>query len=404
MKRFCLSILFLLSIAKYSYGQVNLIFNSSFESYIGCPTNGGQIDSCLGWGILQMGGGGTPEYFNSCCTLPNICCGVPNNSYNHSFQYAHSGNAYVGEYSYYKTSLPNRREYIQSKLNNKLILNHIYCVKFYVSLSDNSTAYNTSFGAYFDDGSVSTIPMGIANLVPQVNNTIQPLNDTIKWMKIEGSFHANGNEEYITIGNFLSDSISNVVITDSIPIMDAYYYIDDVSVIDASLPAFAGNDTLVHNFGDSVFIGRQPEVGLDEDCIWFVDGVAIDTIAGMWVKPGSTTTYVVQQTICGNVKYDTVRVTVSGDGVDEYQSKNQWVKVFPNPSDGDITIEYKFADTDNGKFELYDVFGRKVYTHELRNNETFFTINNTFLSSGVYYYRAMVGQKKIGNGKVVVIR
>ncbi|MEI6124396.1 MAG: hypothetical protein WCQ95_12300 [Bacteroidota bacterium] len=62
---------------------------------------------------------------------------------------------------------------------------------------------------------------------------------------------------------------------------------------------------------------------LDEDCVWFVGSTPIDTVAGLWVKPDSSTTYILQQSICGNIKYDTVHITVSGVGIAQYASKKQ---------------------------------------------------------------------------------
>ncbi len=403
MKPLSLFIAFLFSLASYAQAQVNLVVNPSFEDLYGCPTDGGQIDSAVGWSLPIGGGGYTPDLYNICSTAPQV--GVPINTSGYSFQYPHSGIGYagvdVGTFLY----PDNDREYIQNKLRNRLSPGHIYCVKFYASLTDNSIAFITKLGAYFDNGGVSApLPHGIALVTPQICNNTQPLTDKVDWMKIEGSFIASGTEQYITIGNFFTDSLSIMGFFSTDQFWTCYYYIDDVSVTDAGLPPFAGNDTIVHNPGDSVFIGRPSEVGLDEDCIWFVDGVAIDTIAGMWVKPDSTTTYILEQSICGNVSHDTITVTVSGVGVDEYQNTNQWVKVYPNPSDGDITIQYKFLGTDKCEFELYDVFGRKVYTHSLPSDATSFTLNGTSLSSGVYYYRAMQGQKSLGKGKVVVIK
>ncbi len=102
---------------------------------------------------------------------------------------------------------------------------------------------------------------------------------------------------------------------------------------------------------------------------------------------------------------DNIYISIAtGVGVDEYQNSNHWVKVYPNPSDGDITIQYKLIGTDKCEFELYDVFGRKVYAHSLPSDATSFSLNGTFLPGGVYYYRVTQGQKSIGKGKVVVIK
>ena len=404
MKPLSLFIAFLFSLAFYAQAQVNLVVNPSFEILIACPNSANQLDSADGWHKLLAGGGGTPDIFNICCTFPSVC-GVPTQTMIHSSQYPHSGNGYSGMDVARSTELDNWREYIQTKLQKKLTANHIYCVTFYVSLAEISSAYITTLGAYLDNGNVSAPqPHGIASVMPQIYNITQPLMDSINWMKIEGSFTANGTEEYLTIGNFFTDNLSGIGVIGSPTYWTSYYYIDDVSVVEINLSAYAGNDTLVHNPGDSVFIGRPSEVGLDEDCIWFVDGIAIDTIAGLWVKPDSTTTYILEQTICGNVSHDTITVTVSGVGVDEYQNTNQWVKVYPNPSDGDITIQYKFLGTDKCEIVLYDVFGRKVYTQPLPSDATSVTLNAPSLPGGVYYYRATQAQKSIGKGKLVVIK
>ena len=41
-----------------------------------------------------------------------------------------------------------------------------------------------------------------STLTPQVINSNGYIDDTLNWTKIEGVFKANGDEEYITIGNF----------------------------------------------------------------------------------------------------------------------------------------------------------------------------------------------------------
>ncbi len=383
IKNIALSIVFLIMLSAISIAQENLVSNPSFETIYGCPTGGNQIDSAMGWNTPINGGGGNPDLYHVCCTLPPVC-GVPSQTFLHTFQYPHNGNGYVGIDAAISYSNDNGREYIQSRLLRRLSAGHTYCVKFYASLSDQSNAYIKPLGAYFDNGSISApAPLGLAIATPQVYNTIQPLNDTINWMMIEGSFVATGNEEYITIGNFFSNLSSDIGLFGSPTNWWAYYYIDDVSVIDASLSAFAGKDTVIYP-RDSVFIGRQPEIGLDEDCIWRVGELNIDTIAGMWVKPDSTTTYILQQTICGNVSYDTVTVHVWYAGIEDY-ANSKGITIFPNPAFQTLTISGK---TEITQLIITDMLGNVVIQQQ--SHEHAATIDVGSLANGFYFIKAVI--------------
>ena len=376
-RNIALGVIFMITLNAISFAQVNLVTNPSFELITSCPSSFGQIDSALGWGILKNGGGGTPDFFHTCCIYP-MHCGVPLNTFNINFQYPHSGNAYC-DIQVADHALNEYREYIQSKLLKGLSKGS-YCVKFFASLTEQSNAYIKPLGAYFDDGSVSGPPNGLVLVQPQVFNTVQPLNDTVNWMKIEGSFTATGLETYITIGNFFSISNSDVIIIDStLSYWSTYYFIDDVSVIDANLPPYAGKDTLIH-YGDSIFIGRQPEVGLNEDCIWFVNGNALDTIAGLWVKPDSTTTYVLEQTICGNVSYDTVTVIVYGTGIENYTKDSKGIIMYPNPTTNTLNIE---SSTKFSQLLISDVLGNVVIRQQVYNMAV--SVDVSGLGKGLYF-------------------
>ena len=403
MKHFYILGLILLFISISSNAQqVNLVVNPSFEELYGCPTDGGQIDSAVGWSTPIGGGGGNPDVYNICSTSFG-CCGVPLNTDGSSFQYPHSGIGYAGFDGTLSFQGSFWREYIQSKLSRTLNPGESYCVAFYASLSDQHNAYITTLGAYFDNGSITAPNNYVATAAPQVVNTSQSLNDKINWMKIEGSFIASGTEQYITIGNFFTDDVCGLVNPGGTSAFWAvYYYIDDVSVIDAGLLPFAGNDTIIPP-NDSIFIGRHSEVGLDEDCIWFEDGVAIDTIAGMWVKPGKTTTYILQQTICGNINYDTITVTVSGVGVDDYDI-SKYLKVYPNPASDAFYIEFSGNTTSEEMvLELYNVYGvleKEVYI----NNKDKITVSTHDLPSGIYFYSIRLGNNTIEKDKIVIIK
>jgi len=389
MQRFLFLNLFLFIITFNSRGQVNLVNNPSFEDTISCPYDYGQISWAIGWNTLITGGGGNPELYNKCCIYG---CGVPVNSSNQGYQYPKSGNGYAG------LDVANcnylLREYIQSKLIDKLKSGNTYCVKFFTNLSNYSLAYIKPLGAYLDDGEIlttTTFGLPYANaalqpLTPQIINTYQPLNDTLNWMKIEGSFIATGLEEYITIGNFFSDANSNIVTIGTPSYWTSYYYIDDVSVINTNLPALAGNDTIIQP-GDSVFIGRQPEVGLNEDCIWFVNGLPIDTIAGMWVKPDSTTTYILEQTICGNVSWDTVTVSVYGTGIETYTKEGKGITLYPNPATNILNIE---SSTKFSQLIISDILGNVVIMQQVYNKAG--SVDVSGLGKGLYFVK-MVGDK-----------
>jgi len=389
MQRFLFFNMFLFLFTFNSRGQINLVNNPSFEDTVSCPDGPGQINRAIGWNTLITGGGGNPELYHTCCSTN---CGVPYNHGNTGYQYPKSGNAYAGI-----DAIRNNgtwREYIQSKLQDKLKSGDSYCVKFYTNLSNYSAAYIEPLGAYLDNGEILTnVTFGIAYantflqpVSPQVYNTNQPLNDTLNWMKIEGSFVAIGLEEYITIGNFFSDSVSSIGVFGTPTNWFAYYYIDDISVINANLLAFAGNDTIIQP-GDSVFIGRQSEIGLDEDCIWYVNGLPIDTIAGMWVKPDSTTTYILEQTICGNVSYDTVMVSVYGTSIESYTKDGKGITLYPNPATNTLNIE---SSTKFSQLLISDILGNVVIRQQVYNKAV--SVDVSGLGKGLYFVK-LVGEK-----------
>ena len=380
MRKHCGIMILLLMVFHSGISQVNLVINSSLELDT-CPEawgGGGTAHYVPSWDTFRNGGGGTPDLFNECYNH------ISNNNYStpshHSggFQYPKSGGGYLGLCSNLNpVTSPTIREYIQGELTQKLVQGNVYCVKIYVNLSNFSQYSCLSLGAYLDDGQVYSVGHQIPEpyITPQIVNTEQQLDDTLNWIKIEGSFIANGTEEYINIGNFMPIELSGIVHSyPSNPSNGAYYYIDDVSVIDMSTPAQAGNDTIIHP-GESVFIGRQPEIGLNEACIWFVDGVPIDTIAGMWVTPEETTTYVLQQTLCGDIKYDTVTVVVDEfAGVFELQQAGHQVLVYPNPAHKELHIHVKNSGASIREISIYTMTGKEHYRESFSSSAATKTI------------------------------
>ena len=224
-----LFIVCLLLFAVYSHAQ-NLVPNPSFEDTVHCPTTTNELFDAQYWiNPTQC----TPDYFNACSTAGADIVHVPNNGY--GTQTAHTGNAYAGFYTFYKTYPNNSREYIQAPLTNSLVAGSKYLVSFYVCLAGISQYAISTVGAYFSVNQITgTSGCNLLPYTPQIQNKASnSLNDKVNWMSVSDTLTAQGGEQYITIGNFMKDSLSDTLFLGSSGGGNvAYYYIDDVSVID----------------------------------------------------------------------------------------------------------------------------------------------------------------------------
>jgi len=201
--------------------------NPSFEDTISCPYNG-SIDHVFGW----SNGGGTPDYFNSCCNGISPAFSVPNNW--GGYQQAATGNGYcaVGIYANY---YPNAREFIIAQLTTPLTIGKKYDVSFETSLSLNDTMYfncaANKLGAL-----LSTVPYDIGNPPPIANfahiYSTNNITDTTNWSTINGMIIADSVYQYIIIGNFFDDFSTDTLIFKKDTFQTAYYFIDDVSVVE----------------------------------------------------------------------------------------------------------------------------------------------------------------------------
>jgi len=264
-----------------AHSQVNLVADPSFEIFSSCPNSDLQIELSSGWDTLRNGGGYLPSLYTKCCTLP-FGCTIPYNS--NGFQYPRTDSSYAA-CGMFQNTLFIRREYIQNKLKQKLVAGKTYCLKYYVNLTNSSTYAIDQLGAYFDDGTVSCPWAGVCSVIPQI---VTPPGifyaDTLNWTQISGTYTANGTEQYLTLGNFKSNALTDTIgFNAHASRIIAEYDIDDVSLISTDVIAWAHNDTTICA-GDSLMLGRMPEIGLD--CIWTdTVGHVLGNKANLWVKP-----------------------------------------------------------------------------------------------------------------------
>lgn len=236
MKRIIVVLITLYFGSGFVAAQINLVPNPSFENITSCPGNGSEIYMAPPWFQPCVYSGNTTissssDLYNTCS--PYWSDGVPINVI--GYQFARTGIGYIGIYGYVDTL--NIREYIEVPLPITLVANNIYCLTYYVSLANACGIAVSNMGAYFSVDSLldNTNLKAIDFVSPQIENALgNMLGDTANWMLVSGSFIAAGGEKFMTIGNFHKPANTNTQMLNNGGINRAYYYIDDISVIDCT--------------------------------------------------------------------------------------------------------------------------------------------------------------------------
>jgi hypothetical protein len=209
--------------------QINLVANPSFEDTVFCPIVLDNMPDVQNWSSF----GNSADYFNGCSTTG---MNVPNAVF--GYQLSHSGNAFCGTVTYHRGNSSvgnNYREYIGTQLLSPLQIGTKYYFSFYaVSASKNGAGFfSNNIGLRFFNNSYSKLnPAPVDNFAHLKLDTL--LTDTVNWHKISGSFIADSNYQYVSIGNFYDASNTDTLIFLPFPLY-AYYYIDDICVTTDSL-------------------------------------------------------------------------------------------------------------------------------------------------------------------------
>ena len=382
------------------YAQVNMVKNGGFEQYSRCPIAINQIKYANFWQDIDSVPNpdyGLPwcasEYCNTCDTLFYSLVKIPRGGW--YYHYPRSGNGMAHSTMYFDNSYspePCQRDYLQGHLRTNLSEGISYCVTFYVTLDQGSKYAINHIGAYFDNGSIDagrdSLNCGfpISTVAPQVvEDSI--INDTLNWVKVQGSFTAVGNETFINIGTFYDihhiDTITRIINYpwDSSAVAWAYYLIDDVSVIESGTVADAGVNGFVSPGSDSAFIGI-PDEGLPTT--WYVVGNTIPICygsGGFKVHPDTTTKYVVVLDLCGHVTTDTVTVFVGSVGIRSTLNGalGELVKIYPNPATKQITVE----GVENCEIIVFDILGSDKIRLKSEKFKDVIDIGN--LVNGIYF-------------------
>jgi hypothetical protein len=227
-------IVFLFFIFKsFCINSQNLVPNSGFEDFICKPWFISSIELCNNWSNPTPQ---TPDYFNNFCGEFKTA-GFPDKNW-WGPQLPKSGNAYAGIIAY----RPNKdepsksiSEYLQVKLNEPLKAGKQYSVSIHISLAECSSFGLKRLSACFANRPINSKSPEQLNLYPQADFDV--VNDTATWILLEKVFTATGGEQFMVVGLF---DVRNKIKTEKVhpskeisgPRNEAYYFIDDVSVIE----------------------------------------------------------------------------------------------------------------------------------------------------------------------------
>ncbi len=204
---------------------VNIIPNPGFEEYSTAP---------IGWFYKGKHFTDVMKYWSSATAASPDVFGprvrVPAHWSAKGFgkQKARRGESMVGITVYgCEDGKPHCREYIQIQLVEPLVVGQGYYAEFWLSHLPRSLEIG-GIGMYFSDRRIDEKTDVGLSFQPQVcaDEIIRAPNGS--WVKISGRFVAETEAEYLVIGNFKADSLTNVRNTCSDGFNYAYYYVDDV--------------------------------------------------------------------------------------------------------------------------------------------------------------------------------
>jgi len=242
VKSFAL-IVFAILLLRFETGAQNLVPNFSFEEYFRCPASFStdRRDFYLpGWSSANKG---TPDHYHQCSWGDND---VPFNWAGQSN--AHSGMGYAGIYTWSNNG-KNYREYIQVELQTPLAKGAKYRVEFFFKLSSYSVFATDRIGFVLSDSLLNRNDDKLIKHAAAINRTNTTPFTGEKWEVATMEYAAKGGERVLIIGNFSDDRLTRHQKIEAhagksfMLSASAYYYIDDVSIVQTWPPVEVRTDS-----------------------------------------------------------------------------------------------------------------------------------------------------------------
>jgi outer membrane protein OmpA-like peptidoglycan-associated protein len=255
----------------------NLVMDSSFElDDVKLLKTYGQLPIMLkNWGSPNES---KADLYNTMAKASKVA--IPKNDM--GTEEAFEGSGYAGFRAFTKDP-KKTRSYLQAKLSKKLVKDKLYCVKFNVSLSDLSKWGTNNVGIYFSDRKLQNANTNALTFIPQITEKSNaPIVTMSGWETICGTFLSTGKEEYFIIGcfgeedNIKLEKVIKPATQEGMIMADAYYYIDNVEVIEIESVdgCFCGktedrDPDLIYSRSSAKKIDMKPGEIVNATSVWF---------------------------------------------------------------------------------------------------------------------------------------
>ena len=80
------------------------------------------------------------------------------------------------------------------------------------------------------------------------------------------------------------------------------------------------------------------------------------------------------------------------------------VSVYPNPTNGEMTIKYFIPKNEKAEFAIYDLAGKKITSYQLTGESNQIIISEKNLYAGIYFYNVISNGKIVKQDKIVIIK
>ena len=94
---------------------------------------------------------------------------------------------------------------------------------------------------------------------------------------------------------------------------------------------------------------------------------------------------------------------VNVTGIDEYKKRYN-VKLFPNPSDGSISLECNLQNNDSGTLIIYNLLGDIVGSYNIIESSKNMIVNARSLQAGIYEYEVIINKIGVKKEKLIIIK